>query len=130
MTNDLPVGGWYWSPGTNLEDSLPLTQAAGPISALSGALLRRVFDSSPGSTLRFERWHHTVFSDAEHGMIDLLIHGGTAPPPLRSQVLFEEGYACLVASAGCATPSRTRCDKARQRPRTSKNEMAAPVRLS
>jgi hypothetical protein len=77
-----------------------------------------------GSTLRFERWHRTVFSDAEHGMIDLLIHGGTAPPPLRSQVLFEEGYACLVASAGCATPSRTRCDKARQRPRTSKNEMA------
>ena len=68
------------------------------ISVLSGGLLRRVFDQSPGSTLRFERWHHTVFSDAEHGVIDLLIHGGTAPPPLRSRVLFEEGYSCLVSS--------------------------------
>jgi DNA-binding transcriptional LysR family regulator len=68
------------------------------ISVLSGVLLQQVFEQSPGSTLRFERWHHAVFSDAEHGLIDLLIHGGTAPPPLRSRVLFEEGYACLVAS--------------------------------
>jgi DNA-binding transcriptional LysR family regulator len=66
------------------------------ISLLSGVLLQQVFERSPGSTLRFERWHNAVFSDAEHGLIDLLIHGGTAPPPLRSRVLFEEGYACLV----------------------------------
>jgi DNA-binding transcriptional LysR family regulator len=68
------------------------------VSVLSGAVLRQIFQQAPGSTLRFERWHHGVFSDAEHGMIDLLIHGGAAPPPLRSRVLFEEGYACLVAS--------------------------------
>jgi len=68
------------------------------VSVLSGPLLRLVFQQAPGSTLRFERWHHGVFSDAEHGMIDLLIHGGAAPPPLRSRVLFEEGYACLVSS--------------------------------
>jgi DNA-binding transcriptional LysR family regulator len=68
------------------------------VSVLSGALLRRVFAQSPGSTVLFSRWHHTVFSDAEHGIVDLLIHGGSAPPPLRSQVLYEEGYACLVAS--------------------------------
>jgi len=30
VTNDLPVRGWYWPPGTNLEDSQLLTQAAGP----------------------------------------------------------------------------------------------------
>jgi DNA-binding transcriptional LysR family regulator len=68
------------------------------VSVLSGALLHRIFEQSPGSTLRFERWHHAIFSDAEHGMIDLLIHGGTAPPPLHSQALFQEPYACLVAS--------------------------------
>jgi DNA-binding transcriptional LysR family regulator len=39
-----------------------------------------------------------VFSDAEHGLVDLLVHGGTAPPPLRSQQLFTQGYACLVAT--------------------------------
>lgn len=68
------------------------------VSVLSGALLAQVFAQSPGSTVLFSRWHHAVFADAEHGMVDLLVHGGKAPPPLRSQVLFEEGYACLVAS--------------------------------
>ncbi|MFF7755933.1 LysR family transcriptional regulator [Streptomyces sp. NPDC007971] len=68
------------------------------VSVLSGALLARLFEQSPGSTVLFSRWHHAVFSDAEHGMVDLLVHGGSAPPPLRSQVLFEEGYACLVSS--------------------------------
>ena len=68
------------------------------VSVLSGALLRRVFEQSPGASVRFERWHHAVFSDAEHGVIDLLIHGGAAPPPLRSRVLFEEDYACLVSA--------------------------------
>jgi len=67
------------------------------VSVLSGALLRRVFSQSPGSTVIFSRWHHAVFSDAEHGVVDLLIHGGPAPPPLRSRVLFEEAYACLVS---------------------------------
>ncbi|EWM19124.1 LysR family transcriptional regulator [Kutzneria sp. 744] len=68
------------------------------VTVLSGALLARVFAQSPGSTVFFSRWHHTVFSDAEHGMVDLLIHGGVAPPPLRSQALFSQEYACLVAS--------------------------------
>jgi DNA-binding transcriptional LysR family regulator len=68
------------------------------IGVLSGALLARLFTQSPGSSVLFSRWHRTVFADAEHGTVDLLIHGGTAPPPLRSQALFEQGYACLVAS--------------------------------
>jgi DNA-binding transcriptional LysR family regulator len=68
------------------------------ISILSGAMMRRVFDQSPGSTLRFAPWHHAIFSDVEHGTIDLLIHAGTAPSPLHSQVLYQEEYACLLAS--------------------------------
>jgi DNA-binding transcriptional LysR family regulator len=68
------------------------------VSVLSGALLQRLFAQSPGSTVLFSRWHHAVFSDAEHGLVDLLIHGGSAPQPLRSRVLFEEAYACLASS--------------------------------
>ncbi|MEU6217266.1 LysR substrate-binding domain-containing protein [Streptomyces sp. NPDC047022] len=68
------------------------------VSALSGTLLARVFEQSPGATVLFSRWHRAVFSDAEHGMVDLLVHGGSAPPPLRSRVLFEEDYACLASS--------------------------------
>jgi DNA-binding transcriptional LysR family regulator len=68
------------------------------VSVLSGTVLARLFAQSPGSTVNFARWHHTVFSDAEHGMIDLLVHGGTAPAPLRSRELFQEGYSCLLSS--------------------------------
>jgi DNA-binding transcriptional LysR family regulator len=68
------------------------------VSVLSGAVLAQLFAQSPGSSVSFARWHHAIFADAEHGMVDLLIHGGKAPAPLRSRILFEEGYACLVAS--------------------------------
>ncbi|MFE3502292.1 LysR family transcriptional regulator [Kitasatospora sp. NPDC059160] len=68
------------------------------VAVLSGALLGRLLEQSPGSTVLFSRWHHAVFADAEHGLVDLLIHGGTPPPPLRSRVLFEEGYSCLISS--------------------------------
>ncbi|MFE3876310.1 LysR family transcriptional regulator [Kitasatospora sp. NPDC059146] len=68
------------------------------VAVLSGALLGRLLEQSPGSTVLFSRWHHAVFADAEHGLVDLLIHGGTTPPPLRSRVLFEEGYSCLISS--------------------------------
>lgn len=67
------------------------------IGVLSAAVLARLFAQSPGSSVHFSRWHHAIFADAERGMIDLLIHGGTPPPPLRSHVLFEEEYTCLVA---------------------------------
>ncbi|MFJ6987295.1 MULTISPECIES: LysR family transcriptional regulator [unclassified Streptomyces] len=67
------------------------------ISLLSGALLGRILEQSPGSTVNFSRWHHAMFSDVEHGLTDLLIHGGTPPPPLRSRRLFAEGYSCLVS---------------------------------
>jgi len=76
------------------------------ISVLSGAVMNEVLTQSPGSTLHFARWHHAVFADAEHGLVDLLVHGGTAPPPLRSRALFEEGYSCLVA-AGHPLAGRT-----------------------
>ncbi|MEU4931968.1 LysR family transcriptional regulator [Streptomyces yokosukanensis] len=68
------------------------------VSLLSGTLLGRVFEQSPGSTMLFTRWHHAVFAEAEHGMVDLLIHGGTSPTPLRSHALFDEGYSCLISS--------------------------------
>ncbi|MEY9877475.1 hypothetical protein ABH931_006999 [Streptacidiphilus sp. MAP12-33] len=67
---------------------------------LSGALLGRVFEQSPGSTVLFSRWHHSVFADAEHGLVDLLVHGAP-PPPLRTRTLFEvadhRGRTCGVA---------------------------------
>ena len=68
------------------------------IAVLGSALFQRVFQQSPNSTLQFEAWHHAVFHDIERGVIDLIFHGGAAPPPLRSEHLFEDHFVCLLSS--------------------------------
>jgi DNA-binding transcriptional LysR family regulator len=68
------------------------------IAVLGPALFQQVFQQSPNSTLQFEAWHHAVFHDIERGVIDLIFHGGAAPPPLRSEQLFEDHFVCLLSS--------------------------------
>jgi DNA-binding transcriptional LysR family regulator len=73
---------------------------AGPdytVTVLGSALFQRVFQQSPNSTLQFEAWHHEVFHDIERGVIDLIFHGGAAPPPLRSEHLFDDHFVCLLS---------------------------------
>ncbi|MFF7755693.1 LysR family transcriptional regulator [Streptomyces sp. NPDC007971] len=40
------------------------------VSVLSGALLGRVFEQSPGSTVLFSRWHRAVFAEAGEPVAD------------------------------------------------------------
>ncbi len=68
------------------------------LSEIAPGLLRRVLAQSPGSTFRFDSWSDTVHLDAERGAVDLLFTGGVAPPPLRSEPLFEDSYACLLSA--------------------------------
>jgi DNA-binding transcriptional LysR family regulator len=68
------------------------------LSVIAPPMLRRVLARSPGSTLRFEGWSETVYFDAERGALDLVFTGGAAPPPLRSEPLFEETYSCLLSA--------------------------------
>jgi DNA-binding transcriptional LysR family regulator len=67
------------------------------VTVLGSALFQRVFQQSPNSTLQFEAWHHAVFHDIERGVIDLIFHGGAAPPPLRSEHLFDDHFVCLLS---------------------------------
>jgi DNA-binding transcriptional LysR family regulator len=69
------------------------------LSAIAPALLRHVLAHSPGSTFRFDSWSDTVYLDAERGAVDLLFTGGVAPPPLRSEPLFEDSYVSLLSAS-------------------------------
>lgn len=60
-------------------------------------LARDVLRASPGSSLRFGGWHEGVFDDLVHGRLDLVFYGSELPAGLRSEVLFEERFACVVA---------------------------------
>lgn len=81
------------------------------ISVTAPALVRRVRSESPGSTLRFQAWHPAAHEDAERGVLDVVLTGGAAPPPLRSEPLFEDRYVCaLAAGHPCADRSELTLD--------------------
>jgi DNA-binding transcriptional LysR family regulator len=66
------------------------------LSVIAPPLLRQALAQSPGSTFRFDGWSDTVYLDAERGALDIVFTGGAAPPPLRSEPLFEDSYSCLL----------------------------------
>ena len=68
------------------------------LSVIGPALLAAVRARSPSSTLHFGGWHHGVFQDLERGAFDLAFIGGAAPAPLRTEVLFDDHYVCVLSS--------------------------------
>jgi DNA-binding transcriptional LysR family regulator len=68
------------------------------LSVIGPPLVRRVLAQSPGSTLHFGGWHESVYQDVERGGLDLAFAGGAAPPPLRSEPLFDDRYVCLMSA--------------------------------
>ena len=68
------------------------------LSVIAPPLLRQALAQSPGSTFRFDGWSDTVYLDAERGALDIVFTFGAAPPPLRSEPLFEDSFSCLLSS--------------------------------
>ncbi len=64
---------------------------------LGRELLKRLFRQSPKSTVHIESWYHAVYQDLGRGVIDLAFTGAAAPPPLRSEALFEERFVCVLS---------------------------------
>ena len=60
------------------------------LSVIAPPLVRQALAQSPSSTFRFDGWSDTVYLDAEPG--------GAAPPPLRSEPLFEDSFSCLLSA--------------------------------
>lgn len=50
------------------------------------------------SPLHFAGWHEGVYHDVERGALDLAFTGGAAPPPLRSEPLFDDRYVCVMSA--------------------------------
>jgi DNA-binding transcriptional LysR family regulator len=67
-----------------------------PVLVFGGALSRQVLRESPHSTLRFGTWHDQVFDDLDRGVTDLGFYGSLPPAGLRSELLFEERFVCVL----------------------------------
>jgi DNA-binding transcriptional LysR family regulator len=66
-------------------------------SVFTPAVFQRVFRNSPNSTLRFRSWHDSVFEDLDHGRVDLVFYGVSAPlAALRTQHLFDDRFVCVM----------------------------------
>jgi DNA-binding transcriptional LysR family regulator len=68
------------------------------LSVIAPPLLRQALEQSPGSTFRFDGWSDAVHLDAERGALDIVFTFGAAPPPLRSEALFEDNVSCLLSA--------------------------------
>lgn len=67
-------------------------------SVLGPGLFRRMFREAPGTSLTFNQWHDGVFEDVAHGLADLAFAGVSTGPGLRSELLYEETFACLLSA--------------------------------
>jgi DNA-binding transcriptional LysR family regulator len=68
------------------------------LSVVGPPLVRRVLAQSPESALHFSGWHEGIYQDVERGALDIAFTGGAAPPPLRSERLFEDRYVCVMSA--------------------------------
>ena len=90
-------GGERFDPAT-ATDRFRLLGTDYTTSVLAPGLLRRLFRDAPGTTAVFDAWHDGVFDDVAHGLADLVFSAVAVERGLRSELLFEERFVCLMAA--------------------------------
>lgn len=95
---ELLFGAERFDPAT-ATDSFRLAGTDYTTSVLGPGMFRRMFAEAPGASLNFGTWHDGVFSDVSHGLVDLAFAGVPAPQGLRSELLYEERFVCLLSAA-------------------------------
>lgn len=94
---ELLFGGEHFDPAT-ATDRFRLMATDYMTSVLGPGLLRRMFRAAPGVSATFGAWHDGVFADVAHGLVDLTFAAVSTDPSLRSELLFEERFVCLMAA--------------------------------
>ena len=95
---EILFGAERFDPGT-ATDSFRLMGTDFTTSVLGPGLLGRMFRAAPGTSMTFLPWHYDVFDDVSHGLVDLAFSGVSVDPALRSELLFEERFVCLMSAS-------------------------------
>jgi DNA-binding transcriptional LysR family regulator len=80
-------------------DSFRLMGTDFTTSVLGPGLSRRLFRAAPGVSMTFKQWHNGVFDDVAHGLVDLAFVAVSTDPALRSELLFDERFVCLMSAS-------------------------------
>jgi DNA-binding transcriptional LysR family regulator len=68
------------------------------VSAFGPALVQKILSQSPNSTVTYEALDVHAFDKLDAGKLDLVIYGRPGPARYRSQHLFTDRFACVVAA--------------------------------
>ena len=93
---EILFGSEEFDPAT-ATDSFRLAGTDYMTSVLGPGLFRRMFATAPGTSMMLKTWHNGVFEDVAHGLVDLAFSGVAVDPALRSELLFEERFVCLMS---------------------------------
>lgn len=94
---ELVFGGERFDPAT-ATDSFSVLGTDFMTTVLGPGVFRRMFQAAPGMSLTLRHWHDGVVDEVAHGLADLAFAGVAAPPGLRSELLFEDRFVCLMAA--------------------------------
>jgi DNA-binding transcriptional LysR family regulator len=94
---DLLLKGEQFNPARS-EERFRLTMTDHASVVVLPDLVRRVSRAAPLSRLELMPWRSERFEDVEAGRLDLVLDVAGAPPKLNSEILFDDFFACVVAT--------------------------------
>lgn len=86
-----------FDPATNAV-TFRVTATDYSLRVIGSAVATRTLRYSPRSRFLFRPWHDRVFDDVERGTTDLAFRAVAAPRSLRSELMFEEPFFCVMAA--------------------------------
>jgi DNA-binding transcriptional LysR family regulator len=102
---EILFGGESFDPATST-DRFRLAGTDYAAAVFAPGLARRLHEQAPGAALHFGTWDTGAVEHVERGLVDLTFYGFPPGPSVRSELLFEERFACLLA-AGHPLAGRT-----------------------
>ena len=94
---EILFGGESFDPATSA-DRFRLAGTDYAAAVIAPGLSRRLHEQAPGASLHFGTWDAGAVEHVERGLVDLTFYGFPPGPSVRSELLFEERFACLLAA--------------------------------
>jgi DNA-binding transcriptional LysR family regulator len=94
---EILFGGESFDPAT-ATDRFRIAGTDYATSVLGPGLCRRLHEQAPGASLHFSTWDAGAIEHVERGLVDLTFYGFPPGPSVRSELLYEERFGCLMSA--------------------------------
>lgn len=94
---EILFGGESFDPAT-ATDRFRIASTDYATSVLGPGLCRRLHEQAPGASLHFSTWDIGAVEHVEQGLVDLTFYGFPPSPTVRSELLYEDRFCCLMSA--------------------------------